>query len=113
MVPEVSDDVAGLALSRTTAVAVWRVLVLRRRERCLYYCFMEWSDWTHRKLTEIRDDVTAQLPRSDDVPDSVAGAEARWKEHVSESLAMMQRAGVPRRRHSDAQAWVFEDLESG
>ena len=95
----------------TTVLAAWRLLVLQRRERCLHYCFVELSDWTHRKLTEMRDDVSAEMPTADDVPDSVTHAEARWKEHVTESLAMMRRAGVPPRGFSDIQSYVFEDVD--
>lgn len=88
----------SLALTLTGLLLLcWR---LGKQVRSLRFCFLSFSDWTHKEMSENRDYLVEKYG-AENISTDITKFERKWAEQLKYTDQVMERAGLSRLSNED------------
>ena len=76
---------------------LWR---LGKQVRALRFCFLHFSDWAHRQMSENRDYLVEKY-RAENLSTDITKFERQWAEELKYTDQVIERAGLTRLSNAD------------
>ena len=80
-----------------------------RQIRCLHYCFTAISDWSIRRLKEVRDNYIEEHGHGN-TPSGLLNVERDWQVEIDHLMSVMRRSGIDL-RSIDYREFLKDDLQ--